>query len=203
VADFDDATSPQARTWSVPYRKGGKTITIETVCSVRPVPTHRMIHDSSDSNLSDMSSHAASDDDNNGMLLHLTSNLQQTFTGQDLIQSALKFQSDSDYHSESDVSPAKSAISPPMLGIGGTGGLAQRQIHAAIWRQYPISDTPAAKTAGITNPDGRLGRVGGGLEGVSDSPLISSGIRSIYIHIYILYIYIYIYRCIYIYITHP
>ena len=44
--------------------------------------------------------------------------LQQVFTGSDLLQSALKFQSDSDYQSESDTTPKKFAISPPMLGIG-------------------------------------------------------------------------------------
>ena len=35
--------------------------------------------------------------------------LQQVFTGSDLLQSALKFQSDSDYQSESDTTPKKSA----------------------------------------------------------------------------------------------
>jgi len=67
VADFIGNGDPlhvqQARTWSVPCRKGDKHITIETVCSARPVPTHKIVEQSDDSNFSDMSSHGASDDE--------------------------------------------------------------------------------------------------------------------------------------------
>jgi hypothetical protein len=69
VSDFigngDPLNVQQPRTWSVPCRKGDKHITIETVCSARPVPKHKILEQSDDSNFSDMSSCGASDDEDN------------------------------------------------------------------------------------------------------------------------------------------
>ena len=162
VADFvgngDPADVEQARTWSIPCRKGKRHITIETVCSARPVSTHKVVDDSEES--SDIADISDGSDDANML------NLEQVFTGSDLMISALKFQSDSDYNSESDTSPAK-AVSPPMLGIGGglTNGV-QRQITDGIRRK--LSKPGVVRKPDTPSSDGRQAVVKGG---VSDSPL--------------------------------
>ena len=124
IADFiasGDCTHAQlqARSWSLPCRKGGKLITVETMCRTRPVSTHKIASDESNDSLSDIGSHDGASDFEGVDLLKIKS--EQVFTGSDLMISALKYQSDSDQSPTSKTSPlAKSYISPHMCQSNAT-----------------------------------------------------------------------------------
>ena len=149
IADFvgssDPAqTQPQARSWSVPCRKGDKHITIETICSARPVST-RKEEQSEESSVSDMSTHGGSDDESTVDLMKVKAHVQKTFTGTDVMLSALKYQDGGSVDSSAVATPQTpvGVISPPMLGIGaGAAGVSESPLN-------PVSLTISRLTSDV------------------------------------------------------